>query len=62
MIIYAIVCCPQSQGAIICICILICIYTSVIVFYFVFSAVFIEVGLNLTNVITFWLLYVSLHK
>ena len=34
MIIYVIVCCPQVQGVIICICILICIYTNVIVFYF----------------------------
>ena len=50
----AIVCCPQAEGAIICICIVICIYISVSVFYFVFPAVFIGVGLNLTNVITFW--------
>ena len=50
-----IVCCHQAQGAIICICMLICIYIYVIVFYFVFSVVFIAEGLNLTNLIAFWL-------
>ena len=55
MLIVMIVCCPQTQGEIICICMLICIYIYVIVFYFVFSAVFIGVGQNLTNLITFWL-------
>ena len=40
MIIYVIVSCPQAQGAIICIHIEICIFVNVIVFYFVFPAVF----------------------
>ena len=53
MLINAIVCCPQLQGAIICICMLICIYIYLIVFYFGFSAVFIGVGQNLTNLIEF---------
>ena len=44
-----------SPGAIICNCMMICIYIHVIVFYFVFSAIFIGVGQNLTNLITFWL-------
>ena len=60
MIIYEIVCCPQAQGAIICVCMLICIYIYVIVFYFVFSAVFIGVGLNLTNLIAFGFMCVRL--
>ena len=49
MIIYVIVCCPQAHGAIICIYIVICMYISVIVFYFVFPAVFIGEGQNLTK-------------
>ena len=32
-----------------------CIFINVIVFYFVFSAVFIGEGQNLTNCFTFWL-------
>ena len=55
MLMYMIVCCPQAQGAIICIYILICISIYIIVFYFVFSAVFVGVGQNLTNLIAFWL-------
>ena len=49
MFFIVIICCPQAQGAIICICIYL------IIFYFVFSAVFIGAGLNLTNLIAFWL-------
>ena len=55
MIIYAIVSCPQAQGAIIYIHIEICIFINVIVFYFVFPAVFIGEGQNLTISLTFWL-------
>ena len=61
MLIYVIVCCPQEQGAIICICILICIYIYVIVFYFVFSTVFIGVGQHLSNLITFLALCVLVY-
>ena len=44
-----------------------CFYTNfpfviyIIVFYFVFSAVFIGVGQNLTNVIAFWLLWMFIY-
>ena len=55
MIIYAIVSCPQAQWAIICIYIEICIFINVIVFYFVFPAVFIGEGQNLTISFIFWL-------
>ena len=55
MIIYVIVSCPQVQGAIIYIYIEICIFINVIVCYFVFPAVFIEEGQNLTISFTFWL-------
>ena len=55
MLIYAIVCCLQAQGAIICVCIVNCNCIYIIVFYFVFSAVFIEVGQYLPNFIAFWL-------
>ena len=41
MLIYAIVSCPQAQGAIICNYNENCIFLNVIVFYFEFSAVFI---------------------
>ena len=44
-----------SQGAIICVYIEICIYINVIVFYFVFPAIFIGEGQNLTIPFTFWL-------
>ena len=54
MIIYVTVCFPQVQGAIICICILNCIYMSLIVFNFVFSAILMGVGLNLTAMHLFW--------
>ena len=53
MLINVIFCCPQGQGAIICICMLICIYIYVIACYFVFSAVFNGVGQNVTNLIEF---------
>ena len=55
MIIYAIVSCPQAQGAIICMYIAICMFINVIVFYFIFPAVFIGEGQNLTVSFTFWL-------
>ena len=55
MLIYVIMSCPQAQGAIICIYNENCIFISVIVFYFVFSAVFIKEGQNLTISFTFWL-------
>ena len=55
MINNVIVSCPQAQGAIICIYNENCIFINVIVFYFVFSAVFIGEGQNLTNYFTFWL-------
>ena len=55
MLIYVIVCCPHVQGAIICDYNENCIFLNVIVFYFVFSAVFIGEGQNLTNYFTFWL-------
>ena len=55
MLIYAIVSCPQAQGTIIDVYIENCIFINVIVFYFVFSAVFIEEGQNLTISFTFWL-------
>ena len=53
MIIHAILTCPEVQGAIICIYIEICIFINVIVFYFVFPAVFIGEGQNLTISFTF---------
>ena len=55
MIIYVIVSCPQAQGTIICVHIEICILINVIVFYFVFPAVFIGEWQNLTISFTFWL-------
>ena len=54
MLIYVIVSCPQAQGTILCIYNGNCIFINVIVFYFVFSAVFIGEGQNLTNYFTFW--------
>ena len=50
-----IVSCLQGKGVIICIHIEICIFINVIVFYFVFPAVFIGEGQNLTISFTFWL-------
>ena len=55
MLIYAIESCPQAQGAIICIYIENCLSINVIVFYFVFPAVLIGEGQNLTISFTFWL-------
>ena len=55
MLLYVIVSCPQAQGANICIQNENCIFINVIVFYFIFSAVFIGKGQNLTNYFTFWL-------
>ena len=55
MLIYVIVGCPQAHGTIIDVYIENCIFISVIVFYFVFSAVFIREGQNLTISFTFWL-------
>ena len=63
MLIYVILSCPQVQGAIICVHCENCIFINVIVFYFVFSAVFIGEGQNLTISFTFWpYIYVSLCK
>ena len=55
MLIYVFVSCPQVHGTIIDVCIKNCIFISVIVFYFAFSAVFIGEGQNLTISFTFWL-------
>ena len=58
MLIYVNLCnggCPQAQRTILCIYYENCININVIVFYFVFSAVFIGEGQNLTNYFTFWL-------
>ena len=55
MLIYVMVRCPQAQGVIICIYNENCIFINVIVFYFVFSAVFIGEGQNLKILFTFWL-------
>ena len=62
MIINVIVSCPQAQGAIICIYNENCIFINVIVFYFVFSAVFIGEGQNLTIISLFGFMYVSLFN
>ena len=55
MLIYAIVSYPQAHGTILDVYIENCIFISVIVFYIVFSAVFIGEGQNLTISFTFWL-------
>ena len=47
--------CPQGQGTILCMFDEICIIINVNVFYFVFSAVFIGEGQNLTKYFTLWL-------
>ena len=47
--------CPQGHGTILDVYNEKCIFINVIVFYFVFSAVFIGEGQNLTNYFTFWL-------
>ena len=62
MLIYAIVSCPQSHGTILDVYIENCIFINVIVFYFVFSVVFIGEGQNLTIYFTFGFIYVSLCK
>ena len=55
MLIYVIVSCLQAHGTIIEVYIENCIFISVIVFYFVSSAVFFGEGQNLTISFTFWL-------
>ena len=55
MLIYVIAGYPHAQGTILCVYNENCIFINVIVFYFVFSAVFIGEGQNLTNYFTFWL-------
>ena len=55
MLIYVMGGCPQVQRTILCVYYEICININVIVLYFVFSAVFIGEGQNLTNYFTFWL-------
>ena len=55
MLIYVIASCPQAQDAIICIHNENCLFINVIVFHFVFSAVFIRKGQNLANYFTIWL-------
>ena len=63
MLIYAIVSCPKAQGTIIDVHIENCIFINVIVFYFVFLAVFIGEGQNLTISFTFWpYIYISSCK
>ena len=55
MLIYVIVSCSQAHGIILDVHNENCIFINVIVFYFLFSAVFIGEGQNLTNYFTFWL-------
>ena len=55
MLIYVIVSCPQAQGTSLCMYYEICIIINVNVFYFVFLAVFIGEGQNLTKYFTLWL-------
>ena len=62
MLIYANVSCPQVYGTIIDVYIENCIFISVIVFYFVFSALFIGEGQNLTISFTFGFIYDSVYK
>ena len=54
MLIYAIVSHPQAQGTIGYVYSENCIFINVIVFYFVFSAVFIGKGQDLTILFIFW--------
>ena len=56
MLIYANMCCHQVYGATIYIYLSSCIYMYLIVFNFVFSAVLMGIGLNLTNMDLIWLL------
>ena len=62
MLIYVMGSCPQAQRTILCVYNENCIFINVIVFNFVFSAVFIGEGQNLTNYFTFWpyVYYISL--
>ena len=60
MIMYVIVSCPQAQRTILYVHNENCIFPNVIVFYFVFSAVFIGEGQNLTIISLFDLMYISL--
>ena len=55
MLIYVILSCPQAQGTSLYMYYEICIIINVNVFYFVFSAVFIGEGQNLTKYFTLWL-------
>ena len=55
MLIYVIVSCLQAHGTIIDVYIENYIFISVIVFYFVFSAVYFGEGQNVTISFTFWL-------
>ena len=55
MLIYVIVSCLQAQGTSLCVYYEISIIINVNVFYFVFSAVFIGEGQNLTKYFTLWL-------
>ena len=55
MLICAMVSCPQGLGTILCVFDEICIIINVNVFYFVFSAVFIGEGQNLTIYFILWL-------
>ena len=62
MLIYAIVSCPQAHGTILDVYIENCIFINAIVFYFVFSAVFIGEGQNLQFISPFGFIYVVLCK
>ena len=55
MLIYVIIYCPQGQRVIIFICILICICIYINCILFCVFSCFIGVGLNLTNLRSFWL-------
>ena len=54
MLIYVMGSCPQAQRTILCVYNENCIFVNVIVFNFVFSAVFIGEGQNLTNCVEAW--------
>ena len=63
MLIYVIVSCPHAHGTILVVYIENCIFINIIVFYFVFSAVFIGEGQNVTTFLSlFGFVYVSLCK
>ena len=57
MLIYAIVSCPQAHWTILDVYNENCIFINVIVFYFIFSAVFIGEGQNVNNLFHFLALY-----